>query len=521
MALPKWLKGENLLLILTIIGVVLGIVIGLAISLGIDGEPKLSPRGILTLQFPGILFLRALKLLILPLITSSLINSIVNLDPKSAGRVGGIATLFYFTTTLLAVVTGIILVMVIQPGARGDDEEPLKAPPGSAMSCGQTIPTDTIFDLVRNMVPDNIIDAMSISESSCVRNVTLIDNQYVTDDTYAKGLASGDFVNTPRVWYGQPYQVDKNGMNILGLVCFSLIFGFFISLAGEAGRPLAELLRSLEYVIMKMVSAVIWLSPIGICFLIAGEIANMKDFGGEISRLGIYMVTVIAGLFIHAFITLPILLVVFGKRNPLKYSFGMLQAYMTAFGTSSSSATMPITLECLEHKNDISTSISRFVIPLGATINMDGTALYEAVAAIYISQSVGNPVGIGNVILISLTATLASIGAAGIPSAGLVTMLMVLMAIGVDPKFFTLIVPVDWLLDRIRTTVNVHGDSYGAAIVQRWCPPSHHPAITHNDEKVTQNGVAAIHPDDIRLNEYKSQPVIVSNHSGTTVTIGS
>merc|ERR1719445_1424744 len=182
-------------------------------------------------------------------------------------------------------------------------------------------------------------------------------------------------------------------------------------------------------------------------------------------QLGWYFTTVILGLFIHGLIVLPILYSVVTRTLPFKFIWNMANAFTTAFGTGSSSATLPVTISLLEEKNQVDPRVCRFVLPIGATINMDGTALYEAVAAIFISQVNGMQLGIGQILAVSITATAASIGAAGIPQAGLVTMVMVLETVGLPPDDITIILAVDWLLDRCRTTINVLGDSIGAGIV--------------------------------------------------------
>merc|ERR1712066_759005 len=182
-------------------------------------------------------------------------------------------------------------------------------------------------------------------------------------------------------------------------------------------------------------------------------------------QLGLYFMTVLIGLFVHGFVVLPIIYSVTTRKLPFRFIANMTNAFTTAFGTASSSATLPVTISLLEEKNQVDPRVCRFVLPIGATINMDGTALYEAVAAIFISQVNGMSLSIGQIIAISITATAASIGAAGIPQAGLVTMVMVLEAVGLPPDDITIILAVDWLLDRFRTTINVVGDSIGAGIV--------------------------------------------------------
>ncbi|CAF1684476.1 unnamed protein product [Adineta ricciae] len=219
-------------------------------------------------------------------------------------------------------------------------------------------------------------------------------------------------------------------------------------------------------VVMQLVRIAMLYSPIGIFFLIVAKMLEMDTLQDFVGSLGLYMVTVLAGLFIHGFIVLPLLLFIVTRMNVFRYIRGMSQALVTAFGTASSSATLPVTYRCVEEKNHIDPRVSRFVLPVGATVNMDGTALYEAVAAIYIAQLNGIPLNAVKIIVTSLTSTLASIGAASIPQAGLVTMVIVLNALGLPSDEVRTIYAVDWLLDRFRTAINVFGDSIGCAIVQ-------------------------------------------------------
>ncbi|MPC24231.1 Excitatory amino acid transporter 3 [Portunus trituberculatus] len=263
-------------------------------------------------------------------------------------------------------------------------------------------------------------------------------------------------------------------MNIMGLVSFATFLGLALSTLDAKGKPLLDFFQSLSDASMVITSWLIWISPIGILFLVASMMIEMEDFSVMLGQLGMYFGTVVLGIFIHGFIVLPTLYTVFTRKLPFRFLANMSQAYITAFATASRSVvarpwlrkgTLPVTFQCLEEKNKIDMRVTRFVIPIGATINMDGTALYEAVAAIFIAQVRGLALSIGQVVAISITATAAAIGAAGIPQAGLVTMVMVLDVVGLPAEDMTLIIAVDWLLDRFRTMINVLGDSIGAGLV--------------------------------------------------------
>ncbi|KAL6723075.1 hypothetical protein Aduo_018119 [Ancylostoma duodenale] len=449
---------ENILLLFTVAGVVAGIILGISLR---DPEVRWNKRHLSYLRFPGDVFVQMLKMLILPLIMSSIITSLASVDSNTAGKLGMISLIYYFMTTMMAVILGIILVVTIQPGKwMTTNIEEIVGEVNKAPCISNAI--DTILDLVRALFPENLVEATFRSHKVCMK--FLNGSQSVNPDYVLKMSPEARTVFTEL-----PEKVTSDGMNILGLVMFSVALGITISWIGEEGAALKAFFKSLEAVSMKLISLVIWYSPVGITFLIAAQIVGMKDPGKELQRLMGYMITVLIGLFIHGFVMLPILMITLARRNPVKYVYGMAQALLTALATSSSSATLPLSIKCVEENNGVDSRVARFVLPLGATINMDGTALYEAVAAIYISQCVGLDLSLGQIILVSLTATLASIGAAGIPQAGIVTMIMVLIAIGLPSNLFILIFPVDFFLDRIRTTVNVHGDSIGAAVVGKLC----------------------------------------------------
>uniref|UniRef100_A0A8C3HVL7 Amino acid transporter n=1 Tax=Chrysemys picta bellii TaxID=8478 RepID=A0A8C3HVL7_CHRPI len=261
----------------------------------------------------------------------------------------------------------------------------------------------------------------------------------------------------------------SNEMNVLGIVIFSATIGLLLGKMGERGTPLVNVCQCLNEAVMKIVSMAVWYFPFGIVFLIAGKILEMEDPAVIGKKLGLYAITVVTGLVIHGLILLPLLFALITRKNPFAFIRGILQALLIALATSSSSATLPITLKCLLENNGIDRRVARFVLPVGATINMDGTALYEAVAAIFIAQVNEYDLDLGQIITISITATAASIGAAGIPQSGLVTMVIVLTSVGLPTDDITLIIAVDWALDRLRTMTNVLGDALAAGIIAHVC----------------------------------------------------
>lgn len=244
-----------------------------------------------------------------------------------------------------------------------------------------------------------------------------------------------------------------------------------LSTMGEKARVVVTLFEQIFSVTMRMVHVIVKTAPVGVFALVAtslGKAGGWSAFSEELRSLGMYVVTVLFGLLIHAGITLPLILFFLGRKTLLRFLKGIFDALATAFSTASSSATLPVTMECIEDKLGGDPRVGNLVLPLGATINMDGTALYEAVAAVFIAQSYNVDLSFADQVVVVLTATLAAIGAAGIPHAGLVTMILVLNSVGLPTEGIGMILAVDWFLDRCRTTVNVMGDAVGAITVERF-----------------------------------------------------
>ncbi|CAO2592392.1 Excitatory amino acid transporter 1 [Lemmus lemmus] len=449
---------RNAFVLLTVTAVIVGTILGFALR-----PYKMSYREVKYFSFPGELLMRMLQMLVLPLIISSLVTGMAALDSKASGKMGMRAVVYYMTTTIMAVVIGIVIVIIIHPG-KGTKENMHRE--GKIV---QVTAADAFLDLIRNMFPPNLVEAcfkqFKTSYEKRSFKVPLQANETLLGAVISNVSEAMETLTRIREEM-VPVPGSVNGVNALGLVVFSMCFGFVIGNMKEQGQALRDFFDSLNEAIMRLVAVIMWYAPLGILFLIAGKIVEMEDMGVIGGQLAMYTVTVIVGLLIHAVIVLPLLYFLVTRKNPWVFIGGLLQALITALGTSSSSATLPITFKCLEENNGVDKRITRFVLPVGATINMDGTALYEALAAIFIAQVNNFDLNFGQIITISITATAASIGAAGIPQAGLVTMVIVLTSVGLPTDDITLIIAVDWFLDRLRTTTNVLGDSLGAGIVE-------------------------------------------------------
>ena len=361
----------------------------------------------------GEVFLRALKMIIIPLILSSIVSGVTNLgSAENLGRLGAKTILYYLSTSTLAIITGLFLVNIIQPGSGADLNftQKVEELPGS----------ETLGQTLIHVIPDNI------------------------------------------------FSVFSDNTKMLSVIFFSILFGFFITQArGKSKALLTDFFNGVFDVMMKITLFIIKFTPLGIFGLVAEKVAQQENLIALLQSMGLYMGVVLSALAIHAIITLPLIIRLIGRSNPWKHFSSMKTPLLTAWSTSSSSATLPLTMEAVENKSGVSNKISSFTLPLGATINMDGTALYECVAVMFIGQAYGYDITIMDQVIIVITALLASIGAAGIPMAGLVMITIILTAIGWDLESVGLILAVDRILDMFRTATNVWSDSCGAVVIAK------------------------------------------------------
>ncbi len=467
------------------------------------------PEAGLAVNFIGHLFIKFLMMIVMPLIIAAMISGICRFgDVRKLGPLGFRTILYYLGTTALSVMTGILLVVAIHPGQLASETEQTEIR-------GGIVKKETSYTVKGKTV---IIEGMTLPEKySSSYSVILLDrnvtgkitshgenvievSSWMQDKKNLVALAgSGKGVAIDRLPAERFLQEGRNitdilrevltGLipsnlfkamaenDILPVITFSLLLGAVLSTLGAQGKPVIDFFNGLNEAIMKIIHLAMYAAPVGIGALIAGRLGEAGGFTGflpELFQLGKYAFTVIAGLMIHSMVILPLILKFFGKTGVGRFAYNTTPALLTAFSTASSSATLPLTVECAEEKNGVSRRTAGFVLPLGATVNMDGTALYEAVAVIFIAQINGITLGTPELAIIFLTATLAAIGAAGIPEAGLVTMVLVLKAVDLPIEGIALILAIDWFLDRCRTTVNVWGDSVGAKIIDRYVRLANH-----------------------------------------------
>lgn len=429
-----WLK-ENLLLVLTFSGVVSGFILGLSLrALDMDEST------ILLISYPGELFMRLLKLMILPLIIASLITGAASLNAKMNGMIALRTIVFFLATSLLAACVGLVLVVTIHPGT-----SEIKETIGNGNQIEKKIDMlDNFLDLGRNVIPDNLFQATFQTSGTKYEEKGLSDNSTIFNKVLAK----------------------RSGTNTLGIIFFCLTFGTVLGSIGRKAEPVLSFFKIIDEVIMKMVCGIMWISPIGISSVICAKILGVVNLGSVMSQLGLFIITACSGLFIYQLVFYQAIYLFFVRKNPFKFWWGMFQAWMTAFATASTAAALPITFRCMDDKNKVDPRISKFVLPIGATVNMDGTALFVTVASIFIAQMNDIPLNAGSYATVVLTSTAASIASASVPSAALVLMLIVLTAIDAPVADVSLLWAIDWFVDRCRTTNNMLGDCYCAAVVE-------------------------------------------------------
>lgn len=405
-----------------LIGLILGVAVGLLANLADVGWLQALLAAI---EPVGTAFIRLITMVVIPLVVASLLIGTASLgDMSKLGRIGGKTVAFYLGTTALAVVIGLVISNVVRPGSMIDP-----------------VTRDALAEAFAGEAAGRVALA---AEKPGIRDVLL-------------GMIPSN-----------PVQAAANG-DLLPLIVFTVIFGAAITLIAEERRKaVLTFFHGVNDTVMVIIDWIMKLAPYAVFVLIAGVVSTS---GMDLLKsLLVYALCVAAGLLLHAFGTYGILVRLLAKLNPLDFYRRIAEAPLVGFSTSSSNATLPVTMETAEEKLGVSKQVSSFVLPLGATINMDGTAMYQAIAVMFIAQIYGVPIGISEQLTIVLTATLASIGAAGVPSAGIIILVLVLQSVGLGAQAQTgiaLILGVDRILDMLRTSVNITGDLVATSFVAR------------------------------------------------------
>lgn len=433
-------KSTNLLTVLVLAALVLGALIGQFFLFDADASPERVAETIGGWKIAGdLVFIRPLTLLIIPLVFTSVFTGITSIgDPKRLGVIGGATLVFYVTTMIFAVAIGVTLASTFEPGSgipESVQEQALAAGQGTVVQKAPTVADgaglgSAWLGILEQMIPKNIVASA------------------------ASGTA-------------------------LSIITATIFLAIGVIAVGEKAKAFSAAVEGLHEVLMRLVEWILWAMPLGVFFLVAWAVGGIgvQTLAGVIGK---YVALVLVGLTLHAFGVLPLVLYLLARINPFKYMWSMRPALLTAFSTSSSMATLPVTIETAA-ESGCSRRSAGVVLPLGATVNMDGTALYQGITVIFLFQAFGYDLAFAQYLVIVLTATLSAVGAAGVPGGGLATILIIINAVNLtmagQPDFeplplaaIGLYLPVDRILDMCRTTVNVWGDSVGARVITRLAP---------------------------------------------------
>ncbi|SFQ83788.1 Na+/H+-dicarboxylate symporter [Halopseudomonas formosensis] len=400
---------NRLIFIAAAIGVLVGWLIGL-----LPDDAGLRGGVLYASSLIGSVFIGLLKMILIPLVFTSIVVGVASLQAHHQVHRVWITTLLFFAlTTALAMLLALVVANIFKPGA------------GMSLA------------MFADAMQDFEVRQMSMPE-------------------FFQHFLSGLFKN--------PFQAFTNG-DILSVLMFAIFIGVALVAGGQRYQTILQMMQELLDMLLRIISWIMWLAPLGIMTLLIRLVAE-QDVTLLLSMLG-FIVLIFATTLFHGAVVLPALLYAVTRKSPLWFFRGSREALVTAFATSSSSATIPISLRCAEQNLGVPRRIAGFVIPLGATVNMDGTALYEAAAALFVANLIGVELTLVQQLVVFMTAMIASAGAPGIPSAGMVTMVMVLQAVGLPAEAIAILLPIDRLLDTVRTAVNVEGDIIGSLVVQK------------------------------------------------------
>uniref|UniRef100_A0A1L8DDQ1 Amino acid transporter n=2 Tax=Nyssomyia neivai TaxID=330878 RepID=A0A1L8DDQ1_9DIPT len=376
--------------------------------------------------------MRFLKMIVLPLLISCLIYGTASLNVGANGKIA-IRTLVYFaSSSLIAVSIGLCLVVLIAPGIDSGDKNLLGSGKNSSGKTSDIKIVDIFLDLGRNLLPDNLFRA-------------------TFQQTYTGSEKSLKY---------------RDGTNSMGILFFCLLLGGILGTLGERGKTAIAFFQGTLEATLKIVRGGMWMAPIGVCSIIAGKILEVQNLNVVMGQLGKFILTVCIGQMSYQWIVMPLYYYIFVRKNPYKFYVQLFDPMITGFATCSTIATLPITLRTLNDRVKINPRITRFVLPLGCSMNTDGAAMFMVTAAAFLAQMQGIDLKLGELITLLIVTTVLSMAIGSVPSGAVVLIMIILSTIDVSADQMTLLFTVDWFLDRIRTTNNVLSDCYASAIVE-------------------------------------------------------
>ncbi|XP_050395185.1 excitatory amino acid transporter [Patella vulgata] len=445
--LKSFVKSKNkLLTLLTIIGVSVGFTAGFVLN-GL----QLSDSALLWIGLPGELYMRILTATILPLIISSVIVGAASVDPKANGRISAIALGYIILTNGFGSLFGLIFAVIIKPGSGQSVVD------DSVQPDTQNLQTEDIFaDLIRNLFPDNIVG------STFQKSQT----KYKIKQLPGVENVSGILVNTTTEVYTKSVGTIQ-GTNILGLIILCALFGMAAGRNKQTTEPFIKFFKATETVISLVLGWIIWYTPLGVASLIAHAIAKASSIVTSFTSLGMFLLTLTVAVFVYEFMFMPLMYFITVRKNPYRFHLTAVKAIMTAFVALSTAIAIPEMIKCVENKNKVDPKVSRFVLPLAAALNRDGSALFICVTSIYICEITGN-LHTGNVIMVGILAFVGSLAIPAIPSASIVTLIIIMSSLGVPPANIGLIMALEWFTDRLRSTINCYGCMMCTAITFRY-----------------------------------------------------
>ncbi|XP_064635486.1 excitatory amino acid transporter-like [Lineus longissimus] len=509
----KKLIKKELLLILTAVGIVLGFTIGFVVR---EFKPSTDTLGWLGL--PGDMFLRLLKMMILPLIVSCVIAGTASMDPKSNGKISLLSFLYIVMTNIISCALGVTLCLLIKPGSGVVTNELLD-------KMTEILQTQDIFaDLIRNIVPDNVFGA-------CIEKTM---TKYGTEEKTLVFNTSDGIVNKT-VQVVTKAVGHARGTNLIGIIFACLVFGMATRAAGEKGKPFLHFFQSCSDIVIKIMRWFLWYTPIGVCSLIASSIAGVSDIESTFAQLGFFILVVVAGIVIHQLIIVQVIYIIVVRENPFPYYISLFRPWLTGFATTSTAVAIPEMYKCCDRKK-IDSRVSRFVIPFSVTLNADGSAIFIASAAIFIAQLNSIALDPGQVVVIGALTSVAVMALPSVPSSSIVTLVIILSSIGLPTRDIALLFTVEWFLDRIRTTGNVVSHCYCAAFTNKLCSSGldpiqdgEKPSKMDDDDYGSSSDMDIIIASDSTLGDeemkemrsdegYLSIPIMTQTGSGTTLS---